>query len=115
MSVFLHCCGNVKNLIPYFIEEGIDCLQPLEVKSGMDLIDLKQKYGEKICFMGGIDVRLMALDDPKPIEKEIREKINVAKEDGGYIYHSDHSVPNNISFQQYERVMKLIEKYGKYE
>jgi uroporphyrinogen decarboxylase len=114
MSVFLHCCGNVKNLIPYFIEEGIDCLQPLEVKSGMDIIDLKQKYGDKICFMGGIDVRLMALDDPKPIEKEIREKINVAKEEGGYIYHSDHSVPNNVSFQQYERVMKLIEKHGKY-
>jgi len=115
MYVLLHCCGNVKDLIPYFIEEGIDCLQPLEVKAGMNLIELKEEYGDKISFMGGIDVRLMALDDPKPIEREIKEKITVAKEGGGYIYHSDHSVPKNVSFQQYKRVIELVKKYGTYE
>ncbi len=115
MLVLLHCCGKVKDLIPYLIEEGIDCLQPLEVKSGMDLIELKEKYGDKISFMGGIDVRLMSLDDPKPIEKEIREKVSVAKEGGGYIYHSDHSVPKNVSFEQYKRIIQLVHKYGKYE
>jgi len=114
MHVILHCCGDVKDLIPYFIEEGIDCLQPLEVKSGMDLVELKEKHGDDIAFMGGIDVRLMALDDPGPLEKEIREKFTVAKENGGYIYHSDHSVPNNVSFQQYNRVIELIKKYGEY-
>ena len=115
MYVILHCCGRVKDLIPYFIEEGIDCLQPLEVKAGMDLIELKEKYGDKISFMGGIDVRLMALDDPKPIEEEIKKKITVAKEGGGYIYHSDHSVPKNVSFEQYKRVIELVKKYGQYD
>ncbi len=115
MPVFLHSCGSVKDLIPYLIEEGIDRLQPLEVKADMDLVELKEEYGDKIRLMGGIDVRLMALDDPKPLEKEIREKLTIAKEGGGYIYHSDHSVPNNVSFQQYERVIELIKKYGKYE
>jgi uroporphyrinogen decarboxylase len=114
MQVFLHCCGRVKDLISYFIEEGIDCLQPVEVKAGMDLVELKGKFGDKISFMGGIDVRLMALDDPKPIEREIREKIAVAKVGGGYIYHSDHSVPKNVSFQQYKRVIELVKKYGRY-
>jgi len=115
MSVLLHCCGKVKDLVPYFIEEGIDCLQPLEVKSGMNLMQLKEQYGDKICFMGGIDVRLMALDDPKPIEKEIKEKVTKAKEGGGYIYHSDHSVPKNVSFQQYKRVIELVKRYGEYK
>ena len=115
MPVILHSCGRVKDLIPYFIEAGIDCLQPLEVKAGMNLIELKEEYGDKIAFMGGIDVRLMALEDPKPIEKEIREKITVAKEGGGYIYHSDHSVPKNVSFKQYKRVIELVKKYGKYK
>ena len=114
MFVILHSCGRVEELVPYFIEEGIDCIQPLEVKAGMNLIELKEKYGDKIAFMGGIDVRLMALDDPKPIEKEIRTKITVAKEGGGYIYHSDHSVPKNVSFQQYKRVIELVKKYGQY-
>jgi len=114
MYVILHCCGRVRDLIPYFIEEGIDCLQPLEVKAGMDLIELKEKYGDKICLMGGIDVRLMAMDDPKPVEKEIKEKMTIAKKGGGYLYHSDHSVPKNVNFEQYKRVMELVKKHGKY-
>jgi len=114
MPVILHSCGNVAPLIEFFIEEGIDCLQPLEVKAGMDLIELKKKYGDRIAFMGGIDVRAMAADDPKVIEEEIRRKFEVAKVGGGYIYHSDHSVPNNVSFEQYKRVMELVRKYGQY-
>ena len=115
MYVFLHSCGCVKDLIPYFIEEGFDVLQPLEVKAGMDLIELKEKYGDKIAFMGGIDVRLMALDDLKPLEKEIKNKITIAKEGGGYIYHSDHSVPKNVSFKNYKKVIELVLKYGRYK
>ena len=42
------------------------------------------------------------------------EKFEVAKKGGGYIYYSDHSVPNNVSFAQYQRVMDLVKKYGKY-
>ncbi len=114
MPVILHSCGRVKDLIPFFIEEGIDCLQPLEVKAGMDLIELKEKYGDKISFMGGIDVRLMALNNLAPIEKEIKEKFAVAKQDGGYIYHSDHSVPKNVSFQNYKKIIELVKKYGSY-
>jgi len=115
MYVFLHSCGCVKDLIPYFIEEGFDVLQPLEVKAGMDLIELKEKYGDKIAFMGGIDVRLMALDDLKPLEREIKNKITIAKEGGGYIYHSDHSVPKNVSFKNYKKAIELVLKYGRYK
>jgi uroporphyrinogen decarboxylase len=115
LPVILHSCGQVKDLIPYFVEDGLSCLQPLEVKAGMDLLQLKEAYGKKICFMGGIDVRAMADPDPSVIEREIRTKIPLAKRGGGYIYHSDHSVPNNVSFEQYKRVMKLVLEYGKFE
>ncbi len=114
MPVILHSCGNVKELIPYLIEAGFDCLQPLEVKAGMDPIELKKEFGNKLALMGGIDVRKMALDDPGPIEEEIRTKFEIAKKGGGYIYHSDHSVPKNVSFQHYQRVIELVKKYGKY-
>jgi uroporphyrinogen decarboxylase len=56
----------------------------------------------------------MTLEDPGPLEEEIRDKVVAAKEGGGYIYHSDHSVPHNVSFQQYKRVIELIRKYGRY-
>ncbi len=114
MPVILHSCGCVKELIPDLIEVGLDCLQPLEVKAGMDLIELKKQYGEKLAFMGGIDVRAMADPDPRKIEEEIKTKFEIAKKGGGYIYHSDHSIPDNVSFSQYKRVMELIREYGKY-
>jgi len=114
MKVLLHSCGNVKEIIPVLIEVGLDCLQPLEVKAGMDVIELKEKYGDKLAFMGGIDVRLMADPDPIKIEEEIKKKFEVAKRNGGYIYHSDHSVPKNVSFQQYCNVIELVKKYGVY-
>ena len=96
------------------IEAGFTCLQPLEVKAGMDIVELKQRYGDHLAFMGGIDVRVMANPDPKAIEKEVRTKLPVAKQRGGYIYHSDHSVPSNVSFEQYCRVLELVRQYGSY-
>ena len=112
MPVILHTDGDVRQLVPTFIEAGFDCLQPLEVKAGMDLIELKKQYGDRLAFMGGIDVRAMADPDPGRIEHEIRSKIPIARKQGGYIYHSDHSVPDNVSFAQYCRTMELVHRYG---
>ncbi|HNS33553.1 MAG TPA: uroporphyrinogen decarboxylase family protein [bacterium] len=114
MKTILHSCGNVTEIIPILIETGLDCIQPLEVKAGMDIISLKEKFGDKISFMGGIDVRLMSENDTAGIEEEIKNKFEAAKKNGGYIYHSDHSIPKNVSFQQYCRVMELVKKYGNY-
>jgi len=114
MPVILHSCGNVNAFVPQFIEAGLTCLQPLETKAGMNLIELKKKYGDKLAFMGGIDVRAMSAEDPKVIEEEIKTKVSFAKRGGGYIYHSDHSVPDDVSFEQYKRVIELVHKYGKY-
>ncbi len=114
LPVILHSCGCVRELIPRFIEDGLDCLQPLEQKAGMDLLELKQEFGDELAFMGGIDARAMADADPAVIEGEIRSKIPVAMKGGGYIYHSDHSVPNNVSFSRYERVLELVRELGEY-
>ncbi len=114
MPVILHSCGNVAPLIPDLLDAGLDCLQPLEVKAGMDLVTLKREYGKDLSFMGGIDVRAMADPDPSAIEREIATKIPVAMKGGGYIYHSDHSIPNNVSFAQYCRTLELVRRYGQY-
>lgn len=113
--VILHSCGCVRQRVEDFIEAGFDCLQPLEVKAGMDLIELKQRYGQRLAFMGGIDVRCMSCPDPAIIEREIARKLSVAKNGGGYIYHSDHSVPDDVTFQQYQRVIELVHRYGRYD
>ncbi len=115
MPVILHSDGDIRKLIPQIIEAGFDCLQPLEQKAGMDLVELKKRYGDRLAFMGGIDVRAMADPNPAVIEKEISTKIPEARKGGGYIYHADHSVPDNVSFEQYKRVIELVKKYGAFD
>ena len=110
----LHTCGNVNEVMDDLIEAGWDCLQPLEVKAQMDVIALKRQYGDRLALMGGIDVRVMAEGTDEELEEEIRSKLMVAKEQGGYIYHSDHSVPDDVSFQRYQRVIELVHQYGQY-
>lgn len=53
----------------------------------------------------------MAVEDPAPLEEEMRSKFTVVMSDGAYIYHSDHSVRDNASFC---RVTELVGKYGRY-
>jgi uroporphyrinogen decarboxylase len=115
MPVILHTCGRVTALIPQLIEAGYACLQPLEVKAGMDLVALKKEYGQDLAFMGGIDVRAMSDSDPRAIEHEIATKIPAAMRGGGYIYHSDHSVPDTVSLERYRYVMELVRRHGLYE
>lgn len=56
----------------------------------------------------------MAVEDPAPLEEEMRSKFTVVMSDGAYICHSDHSVPDNVSFASYCRVTELVGKYGRY-
>ncbi len=114
LPTILHSCGCVKELIPRFIEDGLTCLQPLEVKAGMDLLQLKEDFGDRLALMGGIDVRAMADPDPRVIEREISTKLPIAKKGGGYIYHSDHSVPHSVSFENFTRALELAKQYGEY-
>ena len=115
LPVILHSDGDVREAIPLLIEAGVDCLQPLECKSNMDVRELKTEYGDRLALMGGIDVRAMAHPDPAIIEEEIRAKFAIAKVGGGYIYHSDHSVPKNVSLERYRMIMDLVKKYGQYD
>ena len=88
-------------------------MNPIETKAGMDLVELKQEYGDQLALFGGIDVRAMADPDPSVIEEEIKRKVPVAMKGGGYIYDSDaDGVGHDVSFQQYKRVIELVLKYG---
>jgi len=108
----LHTCENVLALIPDLIATGFDCLNPLEVKAGMDLLMLKRDFGEALCLMGGIDAPGMA-GPPEQVECDIREKLALARLGGGYIFHSDHAVPETVSLEQFSRVAAWAKQYGR--
>ncbi|MBI5725778.1 MAG: hypothetical protein HZA50_17595 [Planctomycetes bacterium] len=111
-KVHLHSCGDVNPLVPEFIDLGIDALNPLEVKAGMDPVAIKKKFGDSLVLHGGINAVLW--DNTEAIEAEMRRTIPAVKENGGYIFASDHSIPTSVSFENFKRIITLAKELGKY-
>jgi len=108
----LHSCGNINPFVPELIEMGLDCLNPLEIKAGMDPIYLKKKYGDNLVFHGGINA--MLLNQPDKIKSEMERVVPIMKEHGGYIFSSDHSVPSSVSLEDFRQIISLAKELGSY-
>lgn len=113
-QVIYHSDGDVTQAIPLLVECGVDCLHPLEVKAGIDVVALKAEWGDRLAFMGNIDARLFQANDRAGLEEEIRTKVPAAMADGGYVYHSDHSIPPGTTLETYRYALKLVERHGRY-
>ncbi len=114
VKLLMHSCGNVMKLVSDLLEAGIDGLNPLEQKAGMDALALKRDFGDRLVLMGGVDVRKWA-EGGRALEDETVSKIEALKRGSGYIFHSDHSVPENVSFADYCRVIELARLHGRYD
>ena len=114
MKLIYHTDGDVNGVMDVYLAAGFDCLQPLETKAGMDLRRLAPKYGDRLAFFGNIDVMVLMTNDRARIEAEVKAKLAAGMATKGYIYHSDHSVPPQVSWETYQFVIQLLEKYGQY-
>lgn len=108
----LHSCGNINALVPELLEIGLDALNPLEVKAGMDPARLKEAFGGKLVLHGGLNAMLW--NDIDAIESEIRRLLPILKKGGGYIFQEDHSIPDSVSLKDYERILALAKDLGRY-
>lgn len=108
----LHSCGDIMTLVPDIIDAGVDALNPLEVKAGMDPLALKKEYGDKVVLHGGINAVLWP--DKEKIIEEICRTVPVLKQNGGYIFSSDHSIPNNVSLDNFRHIVETVKEVGKY-
>jgi uroporphyrinogen decarboxylase len=109
----LHSCGDVRPFVPELVKMGLDALNPLEVKAGMDPVLLKQQFGKDLVFHGGINAVLW--DQPEIIQAEMERVVPVMKENGGYIFSSDHSVPSSVSLEDFRRIVEMAKQLGSYE
>jgi uroporphyrinogen decarboxylase len=108
----LHSCGDIRPFIPEWIEIGVDALNPLEVKAGVDPLKVKEQYGKDLVLHGGINAVLW--DDPDRIAQAVEETVPKLKEHGGYIFATDHSVPDTVSLKDFRRITDLVKKVGAY-
>ena len=91
--------GQIDLLIPVWLDAGLNFLYPFEVQAGMDVLEVRRKYGKTLRILGGFDKRALALG-PAAIDAEIA-RVKPLMRAGGYIPHTDHSCPPDISYQNY--------------
>jgi uroporphyrinogen-III decarboxylase len=113
LKTIYHGCGDASVLFEDMIEAGVDAYNPLEAKAGLDVVDLKRRFGRRWAFNGNIDVRVLATNDRDKVRHEVLTKLNVAK-GGGFILQSDHSVPDSVDPKTYDYVIELVREYGNY-
>jgi uroporphyrinogen decarboxylase len=101
--VMYHSCGAVRPFIPGLIEIGVDVLDVLQFSAdGMDPLDIKMNFGNRLCFHGGIDVQsTLPFSTEAEVRRTTRERIEVLGKGGGYILSPTHNVqvdtpPQNI-------------------
>ncbi len=112
IKAHLHSCGNINPLLPELLDIGLDALNPLEVKAGMDPLHLKKTIGDHLVLHGGLNAMLW--DDIDRTEAEIRRLLPVLMENGGYIFQEDHSIPDSVSLADYRRMVDLAKTLGSY-
>jgi len=113
LIIVYHGCGRSLEIMENLIEAGIDAYNPLEAKAGMDPVELKKEFGDRLSFWGGIDTRLLGYGTWEEIEKEALYKLQTAR-GGGYMPASDHSVASNVDPLIYDRLISLLKEKGKY-
>jgi len=113
LPVIYHGCGNVNRIFADFIEIGVDAYNPLEAKAGLDVVDLRRRFGHRMAFCGNMDVVAWAREEPETLRQIVLTKLNAAK-GGGYIFQSDHSVPSNVPGESYDYVVNLVREHGQY-
>ncbi|HEY3415989.1 MAG TPA: uroporphyrinogen decarboxylase family protein [Armatimonadota bacterium] len=97
--IFVDSDGDVSELIPLWLEAGINGVFPMEQAAGNDIRTYQRQYGHDLLIMGGIDKRALAAGR-EAIERELQAKLPLA-EGGGYIPTLDHAVPPDVAFDDF--------------
>jgi len=113
VKIAWHTCGSVIPIIDDFAEIGLDILNPIQpLAEGMEPEFLKDTYGKKLSFFGGIDIQhLMPHGTPEEVKKEVKRRMGILGKDGGYIVAPAHNVQNDTPVENIDAFFEALEEY----
>jgi len=109
-QVILHCCGNSLAIMDQFVDAGVDCYQSLQTTAGMDLRTLKARFGDHLCFWGGVATEVLITGTPDNVRKEVRRAMEVGSVGGGFILGPSHSVAFSTPYGNF---MAMLDEYDR--
>ena len=115
LPVVLHTCGFTEPALDLIVEAGFDGLHPMEVKAGNDPLRIAERYGEKLCLIGGLDERVLESHDRELIRREVVGLIEGMKARGArYVYASDHSISTNVDYEDFRYAVEVYREHMMY-
>jgi hypothetical protein len=114
-KTFIHSCGSVYDFLPDFIEAGFDVLNPVQCSAAkMDPRSLKREFGRHLVFWGGgVDTqRTLPFGTPDEVYREVRERIEIFGEDGGFVFNTIHNIQGPTSVENLRAMFRAIQDSG---
>jgi uroporphyrinogen decarboxylase len=113
--VIKHTDGNVMKIADDFFSMGIDAYQSVEPHAGMNLKVVKERYGDKITFMGNVDCgRTLITGTKDEIVGEVKQCLLDGAAGGGYVLTSSNTITKMVPAENFFIMLEAARKYGKY-
>jgi len=113
-KVLMHSCGYVTEMLPDFVEMGIDALHPIEEAAGNDIVEVKKKFGKDLVLMGNVPIPLLTHGTPKEVTEYVKYLLENVSKDGGHVISSSHSVTKWCKLENFLAYSKAVDDYGAY-
>jgi uroporphyrinogen decarboxylase len=115
LLVIKHTDGNIMPILDMIIDSGFDCIDPIDPIAGMDLKQMKDDYGDKVCLKGNVDCsQTLSFKTESETIEETKSCLNIAMPGGGYILSSSNSIHSAVKPQNYLAMIDTLKKFGKY-
>jgi uroporphyrinogen decarboxylase len=115
LLVIKHTDGNLWSIMDLLVDSGIDCLDPIDPLAGMDLGEVKEKYGNRVALKGNVDcAELMTFGKPEEVVEATRVALKQGMPGGGYILSSSNSIHSSVRPENYAAMLQTLQEYGRY-
>ncbi|MFP4303227.1 MAG: uroporphyrinogen decarboxylase family protein [Spirochaetaceae bacterium] len=114
LPVVFHTDGAVSKIIPDFIEIGIDVINPLEPLPATDWAAIKREQGDRLSFMGGVDLKQALTGSVEDVERDVIRCIETFADGGGYILTSANHMQADIPPENIEAMFEMSRRHGEY-
>ncbi|MCP4763436.1 MAG: hypothetical protein GY870_16810 [archaeon] len=111
IPIYMHCCGNVEELIPIIIDMGITALHPIQPNCN-DIYELKKKYHGKMTLVGNMDLAgVLSFGTPSEVAEDTKKHIDNLSPRGGYVVCSSHSIVDSVPPENYVAMVKATQTH----
>jgi len=113
--VIKHSDGNLWRILDRIVDTGVDAINPLEPVAGMDIGEVKRRYGDRVCLVGNIDCsHVLSEAGESEVEEAVKQCLRQAGAGGGLIVASSNCIHSAVKPENYLAMIRAVKQWGRY-